>query len=61
MPAQRYASIVDVHVILRRGGRVLPLRRAGDTYASGQLCLPSGHLGQGESIVQAAVRETLEW
>jgi 8-oxo-dGTP diphosphatase len=57
----RYASIVGVHVILRRGGRVLQLRRAGDTYATGQLCLPSGHLGQGESIVQAAVRETLEW
>ena len=60
MPAQRYASIVDVHVILRRGGQVLLLRRAGDTYASGQLCLPSGHLEQGESIVQAGVRETFE-
>ena len=42
MPAQRYASIVDVHVILRRGGKVLPLRRSWDTYAAGQLCLPSG-------------------
>lgn len=60
MPAQRYASIVDVHVILRRGGRVLLLRRAGDTYASGQLCLPSGHLDQGESVLAAAVRETRE-
>ena len=57
---QRYTSIVDVHVILRRGGRVLLLRRAGDTYASGQLCLPSGHLEQGESILAAAVRETRE-
>jgi 8-oxo-dGTP pyrophosphatase MutT (NUDIX family) len=42
VPAQRYASIVDVHVILRRGGKVLLLRRSGDTYAAGQLCLPSG-------------------
>jgi 8-oxo-dGTP pyrophosphatase MutT (NUDIX family) len=58
--AQRYASIVDVHVILRRSGKVLLLRRAGDTYASGQLCLPSGHMEQGESIVQACVRETFE-
>jgi 8-oxo-dGTP diphosphatase len=47
VPAQRYASIVDVHVILRRGDRILLLRRAGDTYASGQLCL-------------TGVRETLE-
>ena len=60
MPAQRYASIVDVHVILRRGGRILLLRRAGDTYASGQLCLPSGHMEERESVLAAAVRETLE-
>ena len=60
MPPGRYASIVDVHVILRRGGRILLLRRAGDTYASGQLCLPSGHMEEGESILAAAARETLE-
>jgi 8-oxo-dGTP pyrophosphatase MutT (NUDIX family) len=59
MPPERYASIVDVHVILRRGGRILLLRRAGDTYASGQLCL-TGHMEEGESILTAAVRETLE-
>lgn len=56
----RYASVVDVHVILRRRGRVLLLRRTGDVYASGQLCLPSGHLEEGESIVRAAARETFE-
>jgi hypothetical protein len=50
MPPERYASIVDVHVILRRDGGILLLRRAGDTYASGQLCLPSGHMEEGESI-----------
>jgi 8-oxo-dGTP diphosphatase len=60
VPAKRYASVVDVHVILRRGGKVLLLRRAGNVYASGQLCLPSGHLEQGESIVAAAARETRE-
>jgi 8-oxo-dGTP pyrophosphatase MutT (NUDIX family) len=60
MPAPRYASIVDVHVILRRDRRILLLRRAGDTWASGQLCLPSGHLEEGESVVAAAVRETFE-
>jgi len=56
----RFASVIDVHVILRRAGRVLLLRRAGDVYASGQLCLPSGHMEPGESICQAAVRETFE-
>jgi hypothetical protein len=27
MPPERYASIIDVHAILRRGGRIPPLRR----------------------------------
>ena len=60
MGVPRYASIVDVHIILRRRGRVLLLRRAGDVYASGQLCLPSGHLEEGESVTQAAAREAFE-
>ena len=55
----RFASVVDVHVILRRSGRVLLLRRTGNVYATGRLC-PRGHLEEGESIVQAAVRETHE-
>jgi len=60
MVGPRYASVVDVHIILRRQGRVLLLRRTGDVYASGQLCLPSGHLEEGESIPHAAVREAFE-
>jgi len=56
----RYASVVDVHVILRRAGKILLLRRAGNVYASGQLCLPSGHLEDGETILDAAIREVKE-
>lgn len=56
----RFTSLIDAHVILRRAGRILLLRRAGDVFASGQLCLPSGHLEWGESIAQAAARETFE-
>ncbi len=56
----RFTSIVDAHVILRRDGKVLLLRRAGNVYASGQLCLPSGHLEEGENILQTAIRETRE-
>ena len=33
----RYRSIVDVHVILRREGKILLLRRAGNVYATGML------------------------
>jgi 8-oxo-dGTP diphosphatase len=57
---ERFTSVVDAHVILRRDGRLLLVRRAGKVYASGQLCLPSGHLEQGESIIDAAIRETRE-
>ena len=41
----RFTSIIDVHVILRRAGRILLLRRAGDVYASGQLCLTGVRAG----------------
>jgi 8-oxo-dGTP diphosphatase len=57
---ERYLSIVDVHVILRRKGTILLLRRAGSVYATGMLCLPSGHLEDGKSVLSAAVRETKE-
>ena len=56
----RFTSIIDVHVILRRAGKILLLRRAGHVYASGQLCLPSGHLEEGENILEAGIRETKE-
>lgn len=57
---ERFKCIIDAHVVLRRNGKVLLLRRAGDVFASGQLCLPSGHLEEGESILQAAAREAYE-
>ena len=57
---ERFTSIIDVHIILRRHSKILLLRRAGNVYASGLLCLPSGHLEQGESVLDAAIRETKE-
>lgn len=56
----RHASIVDAHVVLRRGGKILLLRRAPGLYAAGQFCLPSGHHEQGENITQTAARELAE-
>jgi hypothetical protein len=43
--ADRHMSIVDAHVILRREGRILLLRRAAGTYAAGQLCLTGVRAG----------------
>jgi 8-oxo-dGTP diphosphatase len=57
----RYRSIVDVYVLLRRpDGMILLLERAGTGYADGQLCPPSGHLEAGESVVQGVIREARE-
>ncbi|WP_415878014.1 NUDIX domain-containing protein [Micromonospora maris] len=36
------------------------LQRAGTGEAAGQLCLPGGHLEDGESVVAGAIRETAE-
>ena len=59
--ADRYRTIVDVYVLLRRpDGTILLLERSGTGYADGQLCPPSGHLEAGESVVQGAIRETRE-
>lgn len=49
------------NVIVRRGNKILFLKRAKDkTIAPGQYCLPGGHIDAGESIQQAAVRELKE-
>jgi len=59
--ADRYRSIVDVYVLLRRAdGMVLLLERSGTGYADGQFCPPSGHLEAGESVVGGAIREARE-
>jgi 8-oxo-dGTP diphosphatase len=59
--AHRYRAVVDVYVLLRRpDGMILLLERSGTGYADGQLCPPSGHLEDGESVTQTAVREASE-
>ncbi|ABW12240.1 NUDIX hydrolase [Parafrankia sp. EAN1pec] len=57
---ERYRSIVDVYVLLIRDDKILLMERANTGYADGQLCPPSGHLEEGESVVDGAVREAAE-
>ncbi|MEV7186003.1 NUDIX domain-containing protein [Kitasatospora sp. NPDC093102] len=57
----RYGSVVDVYVLLRRAdGCALLMERANTGYADGQLCPPSGHLEEGESVIAGAIREATE-
>lgn len=57
---QRYQVTVDVHVILEYGDDILLCLRDGTGYRDGWYCLPSGHLEDGETIVECAVREARE-
>lgn len=57
----RYRPVVDVHLLLTDGDRVLLGRRRDTGYADGEWqIMPSGHLEEGESVVDAAVREARE-
>jgi SAM-dependent methyltransferase len=58
--ADRHREIVDVHLVLRRGGDVLLARRAGTGYADGLLHAPSGHLEEGEDVRSGLIREARE-
>jgi 8-oxo-dGTP diphosphatase len=57
---ERHRSIVDVHLVVRRHGRVLMLRRVNTSFGEGLLCFPSGHLERGESVVEGVIREARE-
>ncbi|MFC9975597.1 NUDIX domain-containing protein [Spirillospora sp. NPDC127200] len=57
---ERYRPIIDVHVILERGHEILLLERQNTGYCDGQLHLPSGHLEQGETLTDGALRELRE-
>jgi len=49
-----------VHVICRRAGRILLMRRAGTGFFDGLYSLPGGHVEPGEPVRAAACRELLE-
>lgn len=57
---RRHSEVVDVHLVLRRGGEVLLARRAGTGYADGLLNAPSGHAEDGEDVREAMIREAHE-
>lgn len=47
-------------MILERNGSVFCLRRHNTGYADGTYTLPSGHVEDGETVVDAAIRELKE-
>ena len=55
-----YRSVIDVHLICERDGQVLLAEGSGTGYADGQLNVPGGKLEDGETVVDAAIREAHE-
>ena len=51
---------VAVHVLLLRRDAVLLLRRCNTGFEDGKLSVVAGHVEPGESVTQAALRETRE-
>lgn len=49
-----------VFVVLERDGKVFLLRRANTGWADGYFTLPSGHIDQGETVREAAIKEARE-
>jgi 8-oxo-dGTP pyrophosphatase MutT (NUDIX family) len=57
----RHRTIVDVHALLfDPEGRVLLMERANTGYADGLAGVPAGHLEEGESVLDAVIREAAE-
>src|SRR6266540_5253109 len=57
---ERHRVIVDVHLFLLNGDRVLLGRRINTGYGDNAYHPPAGHLEDGESVVAALVREAKE-
>lgn len=61
MTTIRHAGIpTGVHVVLERAGLLLLMRRAGTGFFDGLYSLPGGHVEEGESAFETAVREMRE-
>lgn len=58
MMCNRYP--VAVHLFFIRDSRVLLVRRHNTGWRDGEYSVPAGHVEQGETVTQAAVREALE-
>jgi 8-oxo-dGTP diphosphatase len=51
---------VAVHVLLLRGDEILLVRRCNTGFEDGKLSVVAGHVEPGETVTQAALRETQE-
>ncbi len=58
--SQRVRAVVSVHLFLRRGPKILLLRRYNTGYEDGNYSVPAGHVERNEGIRRAMHREAEE-
>lgn len=56
----KFLAYIAVYVLLVKDGKVLLSRRANTGYMDGMYSLPAGHVEEGESLLEAALRELKE-
>ena len=56
----RYKAIPAVFLILQKGSKVLLLRRFNTGYEDGTYIFPAGHIDEGETPIEAIIREAKE-
>jgi ADP-ribose pyrophosphatase YjhB (NUDIX family) len=57
---RRFRVIADVHLLLIKDGKVLLGQRANTGYGDGAYHPPAGYLEEGESVVEALIRQARE-
>lgn len=57
---KRFEVPVAVHIIIKKDDKILFQRRKNTKFGDGNLCLPAGHLENGESVYGAIIREVKE-
>lgn len=57
---QNNTMVPSAYIVLKKGNQILLVRRQNTGFADGKLCPPVGHVEEGESFTQAAIREAKE-
>ncbi|MEK7562515.1 MAG: NUDIX domain-containing protein [Patescibacteria group bacterium] len=60
MGKERHREVPASYAVLLKDGKVLLLRRFNTGYEDGRYSLPAGHVDEGESFSQCAIREAKE-
>jgi len=55
-----HPRLAGVNIALVKDSKILLQRRSNTSWAGGMLCLPGGHLEEGETASEAAIRELKE-